>query len=1460
MIKKLLSIALAISLLPSFSVQAVTTEYDASVFGNNAEYLIEEHFADSTSTVIGGENERIISGWDIDYRGGDVRIHGGALRLCDTSPAEKISLSREFLTVKDGEVVFETGLTVENSVKSKFGLSIGNENEDVFELVFTDCAMHVVGSDGSLCQIKDFSYDTEIRIKAVISIDKGIVSLLIDNMFIDEIPIPATCEYIDKLYMSTGNSEICNVKIHYVNMYRNFIINERFINSSVGEIPFGFSLADNSSASGTAYAPGSPYVDDRNGFSLVGTSADIENILETSFDNIYENTYVSWRMLLPLNSNSINAKLFDNDKELLCIKAENENLFSDNTVIRKNYSDKLWYTFEIEINSDTGTYDIKLNHKTVAENISYPGGIPNRIVFGIQSSSDVQVIIDDIIISKVYEKLADYPTEPIPAASTEANTGMIMYSMWREGMHFGWDTISPYADERKPLMGYYTEGQIEVADWQTKWLSEHGVDYAIYSFVRPSSLSGEPIKQPIRSEDLHGGFLRSEYKQYMNFAIMLTAFGINGASHSAEEQKYHDADEFIENVIPYISEYYFQDPQYMKINNRLPVYSYAIRSMVSVFGTAQDTRRVIEALNNEAISLGYDGIIFCADASSTKAHECVESIGLDYVTIWSYGAQSGNVDSIKTKINSEYIYRSDAVASVPMGYNDTPWRDSVSGLMTPDDVLDICDYLSTHDSYKQSPHKMVTFTCWNEFGEGHYYCPSTIGGFGYLNAIRSVFTADGVKSDEEIPNEESVARMEALYPNGRGMLKRRPDQKYTEADVQNRELLFRKDFNSEEDSPWTYKGNCTAAFVNGSIEAVATNKISGLYFNIENGPDISEVKAMRLKAYSDGEKFFRIYYKTENNTAEGQGKYFDSTAVTRKDGYTEYIMYPNVINEESGNEIPTGRITSIRISPEDNLHLYGQNFGIDYLEMLGDYTEREILLRYEPDDQNIKKMNFTSCSASFTGGSMECLATANDPQIYIKCDTGIDISKVKSVKIKAYTTGCNELRFYYITENNTAYGGGKVFRTTDVSGNSEYTEYELLHGDIGQAPTGKITGFRIDPADDIYMQGATFGIDRIELCGDVINHNLVIDGVDAEFSSPAKTVNGIAYVPVYSVLMNEAGAYAEWDEPTKTLTAEKNEKRLTVTADSHTAEINGRITNLEYAPFYENGNLYVPCEEYFEAFGYDVNYVNSINTFVCETGTDFSLSVRGFDYGENLCIEYANATGSDYVMTNMESGLHVEEVNGESALKLVPLKGGTDGLFTVRCVNIGGIRKKLDDVIKLGGKIKVSFQYMGVCSQVSIENRSGNSIDQSAKKIAISDDKWTEFSYVFDNSTINVTDARWLTLRIKSTAGQSPYLYVKDFKIQSYEETELKTYESDVNIILTAPTGSPDAVDYTLFVAGYDDSGKLISLDKILEGNTGDVGENITEFTYTPDGSSTVKMFLWSDFKPLYIMKELHKR
>ena len=70
---------------------------------------------------------------------------------------------------------------------------------------------------------------------------------------------------------------------------------------------------------------------------------------------------------------------------------------------------------------------------------------------------------------------------------------MLMYSMWREGIHYGWDRISPY-ENRKPYTGWYTEGSSEVADWDIKWLTEHGFDYQVFTWSRENANANLPVK------------------------------------------------------------------------------------------------------------------------------------------------------------------------------------------------------------------------------------------------------------------------------------------------------------------------------------------------------------------------------------------------------------------------------------------------------------------------------------------------------------------------------------------------------------------------------------------------------------------------------------------------------------------------------------------------------------------------------------------------------------------------------------------------------------------------------------------------------------------------------------------------------------------------------------------------------------------------------------------------------
>jgi hypothetical protein len=52
---------------------------------------------------------------------------------------------------------------------------------------------------------------------------------------------------------------------------------------------------------------------------------------------------------------------------------------------------------------------------------------------------------------------------------------------------------------------------------------------------------------------------------------------------------------------------------------------------------------------------------------------------------------------------------------------------------------------------------------WNEFGEGHFLMPSTLAGFGYLDALRDVFTVGGMHQDV-VPTAAQKHRFTVLYP------------------------------------------------------------------------------------------------------------------------------------------------------------------------------------------------------------------------------------------------------------------------------------------------------------------------------------------------------------------------------------------------------------------------------------------------------------------------------------------------------------------------------------------------------------------------------------------------------------------------------------------------------------------------------------------------------------------------
>ena len=59
--------------------------------------------------------------------------------------------------------------------------------------------------------------------------------------------------------------------------------------------------------------------------------------------------------------------------------------------------------------------------------------------------------------------------------------------------------------------------------------------------------------------------------------------------------------------------------------------------------------------------------------------------------------------------------------------------------------------------------RMIVLDNWNEWGEGHYIAPHADAGFGYLKAVREVFTHADNKPDYRLPQELGLGPYDALY-------------------------------------------------------------------------------------------------------------------------------------------------------------------------------------------------------------------------------------------------------------------------------------------------------------------------------------------------------------------------------------------------------------------------------------------------------------------------------------------------------------------------------------------------------------------------------------------------------------------------------------------------------------------------------------------------------------------------
>jgi len=337
---------------------------------------------------------------------------------------------------------------------------------------------------------------------------------------------------------------------------------------------------------------------------------------------------------------------------------------------------------------------------------------------------------------------ADYVPEPKPVRG-KYDVGAYYFPGWHSRSQ--WQPIERFP-ERKPMLGWYREGDPEVADWHIKWAVEHGITYFAYDWYWCQG-------QRSLEHGLHNGYFKARYRNLLKFCLLW-------ANHNPP--KTHSLDDSV-SVARYWITNYFQRPEYYRINDKPVVIIFSPYNYKNDMGV-DGVNQAFEAMRAECRKAGLPGLYLVACVGN--AHQ-VDGENYDAVTAYNWpglGVSAGEKRVPYAALVPAYqqhwnqLLKEDTKAILlPLsgGWDSRPWhgesalvRSERNPELFKQHLLDARKML---DENSGNPRVLpsILIEAWNEWGEGSYIEPQKEFGFGYLDAVRSVFAADAVSEHQD---------------------------------------------------------------------------------------------------------------------------------------------------------------------------------------------------------------------------------------------------------------------------------------------------------------------------------------------------------------------------------------------------------------------------------------------------------------------------------------------------------------------------------------------------------------------------------------------------------------------------------------------------------------------------------------------------------------------------------------
>ena len=756
--------------------------------------------------LIDDENNRSFpcpfTNWDTDFRGagraltrenGDFRPFRRALSTIKGAPT---TIKRDVNEQFSGTLTFECCYIIKSGDGLHFSF-YGDKGKN-------EAVKIKQKGDFFYCEnVKLFKADNNKHyIKFILDIDAGVFSLYHDGKYIASCHFTGTAKSINSFRFGYGEEDLGEAGVYtFVKMYKNYLVNDKIIWDVPGVLPDDY-IIEKTGKSVVARVKYSA-ISDECVYSIKAMKGSDTSIIK-NFARADGVVCLDIKYYLPKAGGKASFSLMQTGKEVVTISDCLDEISAREGALRK-HSKNVWQDLRIEADLDAKNALIRLNGKKVTvisldSDADFIDAI--KINFSADSASELQLC--DIFAFVIPPFPADYVPEPvIPEKKGDYVVGMNICSLWRTGDHYGWDWITPFKDT-EPVIGFYDEGLPETADWELKFMAEHGVDFQLYCWY--SAEGSAPIRRTQLASAIHGGHMLAKYSDKVKLALLWEARA--GAKPNGFEG-------FKKYFVPYWIDHFFSDPRYMTIDGYAIMSIYGPQQLVKDFGDEAGVKKALDYLRSEVKKLGYKGLIIMGCADNLPIYK---ACGFDAVHAYNWGSEGYDVEYTKSRINAN-LERGNVhtVPTVSTGYNIVGWTGFRFPTMKPDDMVTALTWcrdevLPTFEKgWKQ---KLVMLSTWNEYGEGTYIMPDHLNGFGYLDAVRKVFMQDITHTDA-VPNEEQKSRICHLHPVDRRNL---APLDYIQDDKNDHGVYKRYEFKTQEDlDKWEFHGFSSLEIKNGIL-------------------------------------------------------------------------------------------------------------------------------------------------------------------------------------------------------------------------------------------------------------------------------------------------------------------------------------------------------------------------------------------------------------------------------------------------------------------------------------------------------------------------------------------------------------------------------------------------------------------------------------------------------------------